>query len=369
MKILCVEQFSSSGGGQRSLIDLLPSFSASGWTPRIAVPGEGPFTEAVRKLGYRTDHLDCGTYTSIRKSPRQMLTYAYRFSQVAAGIRDLVRAHRIDLLYVNGARYLPPTAWVARRTRLPIVFHCHSRLLQPSAILLAGEFSRLSRARVIACCRYVAQPLLRYVKRERLSILYNGVDLVKANRLERSGEQRRIGVLGRIEPEKGQMEFVEAAKILFGDFPHLRFSIIGEPMFSTPEYYDQVVAASRGLPIDFVGWQNNIAAVFSSLDLLVVPSTRFEATTRVILEAYSAGLPVVAFPSGGIPEVVRDNDTGFLASALTAEALAQRIASVLRMPAAEVDAVVTRARQAWRQKYTLDTYQKHVCEVVAHAAQ
>ena len=38
-----------------------------------------------------------------------------------------------------------------------------------------------------------------------------------------------------------------------------------------------------------------------------------EATTRVILEAYSAGVPVVAFPAGGIPEVVENEQTGFLA--------------------------------------------------------
>src|SRR5690349_22286793 len=103
MNILCIEQFSSSGGGQRSLIDLLPAFSARGWKPRVAVPGDGPFPEAVRKLGFHTDHLECGTYSSIRKSPRQMLRYACRFSQLAAAIRELVRMHRIDLLYVNGA--------------------------------------------------------------------------------------------------------------------------------------------------------------------------------------------------------------------------------------------------------------------------
>ena len=41
----------------------------------------------------------------------------------------------------------------------------------------------------------------------------------------------------------------------------------------------------------------------AGLDLLLVPSTGPEATTRVILEAYAAGVPVIAFPSGGIPEV------------------------------------------------------------------
>jgi glycosyltransferase involved in cell wall biosynthesis len=271
-------------------------------------------------------------------------------------------------LYVNGARYLPPAAWVSRLARVPVLFHCHSRLMQPSAVLLAGESSRLSRAHVIACCQYVAQPLRRYVRRERLSVLYNGVDFVKTN-ASGQGKLRRIGVLGRIEPEKGQMEFVEAGKLLLREFPDCQFSVIGSPMFSSPEYRDRVVAASRGLPIEFVGWQNDIALTFSNLDLLVVPSTRFEATTRVILEAYSARLPVVAFPSGGIPEIVRDNETGFLAKAVTPDALAQRIASVLRMSSATVNAIIANAKRAWEQSYRLDIYQDGVCQVVARATQ
>ena len=47
---------------------------------------------------------------------------------------------------------------------------------------------------------------------------------------------------------------------------------------------------------------------------------------RVVLEAFSAGVPVIAFPAGGIPEAVIDGETGFLTREFTAEALAARIA-------------------------------------------
>ena len=70
--------------------------------------------------------------------------------------------------------------------------------------------------------------------------------------------------------------------------------------------------------------------MFAKLDLLVVPSTPADSTPRVIIEAFSAGVPVVAFAAGGIPEIVRDGQTGFLASDFTAEALAARIRQRLR---------------------------------------
>ena len=107
--------------------------------------------------------------------------------------------------------------------------------------------------------------------------------------------------------------------------------------------------------------------MFSGLDLLVVPSSTLEATTRVILEAYSAGLPVVAFPSGGIPEILHRGQTGFLTRDSTVEGLADRIVSVLHLNSAAVDLVVARARRDWAARFTLDAYRAAVCRIVSRA--
>src|SRR5581483_11396697 len=66
--ILCIDQFSNFGGGQRSLLDLLPAFSERGWNSSVAIPGEGPFTSMIQRRGYRTHNFACGTYAS-RKKP------------------------------------------------------------------------------------------------------------------------------------------------------------------------------------------------------------------------------------------------------------------------------------------------------------
>lgn len=365
MNLLCVEQFSKWGGGQRSLIDLLPAFSARGWRASVAVPEEGPFAKAVRRLGYQTEALNCAEYASIRKPLHEIYRYARELPRLARSIDDLVRTLKIDLIYVNGARLLPPVAWVTRRKAIPLVFHCHSRLLQSSAIFLAGESLRFSRAQMIASCRYAAEPLRTYVDPYRLSVIYNGVAAARDAFYRPPGKAPRIGVIGRIEPEKGQLEFVRAAKLVANRLPKCRFAVIGEPMFAGAAYYNQVVAAGAGSPIEFCGWQEDISQVYSTLDLLVVPSTRLEATTRVILEAYSAGVPVIAFPSGGIPEILKDGETGFLAEGLTAGALAERILSILQMKPAEINAVVVKGRRAWQEHYTLDRYREQVCDVLA----
>jgi glycosyltransferase involved in cell wall biosynthesis len=87
----------------------------------------------------------------------------------------------------------------------------------------------------------------------------------------------------------------------------------------------------------------------------------------VIPEAYSAGVPVIAFPAGGIPEVLDDERTGFLTRASTAEALAERILYVLRLDRTALRAVVKRARKEWDTRFSLSAYRNSVCGVLAQA--
>jgi glycosyltransferase involved in cell wall biosynthesis len=143
--------------------------------------------------------------------------------------------------------------------------------------------------------------------------------------------------------------------------------VIGTPAAGGSEYYGRLIAASEGLPIDFLDWSEDLSKIYSELDLLVVPSHLPEASTRTILEAYSADVPVVAFPVGGIAEIVRNDETGFLADAPTVDALARRILSVLRMNKAIVWGVAKRARKEWHDRFTLRTYRENLCDVLAEA--
>lgn len=367
--VLCIDQFSNLGGGQRSLLDMLPAFSRRGWRPSVMSPGDGPFPAIVRSRGYQTHSFDCASYASRKKPLTQLLKYAFELPNLVDSVARLVEGNKIDVLYVNGPRLVPPAAWVAWRTGVPLVFHCHNRLLQSSAIALTGQSLELANAHVIACCQYAAEPLREYVAPEQLSVHYNGIADLASGGLRTQEQIRRIGVIGRIEAGKGQLDFVEAVRRLYPQAAECEFAVIGAPMFSGLDYYNKVVASSRGLPIEFIDWQNDIAKIYSDLDLLVVPSSAYEATTRVIPEAYSAGVPVIAFPAGGIPEVLEDERTGFLTKAATADALAERMLSVLQMDRTMLRTVVRRARKEWENRFSLRAYRNGICGVLAHAMQ
>jgi glycosyltransferase involved in cell wall biosynthesis len=271
------------------------------------------------------------------------------------------------LIYVNGPRLLP-AATLARQHR-PLLFHCHSRLEQRVAVRVAGYSLRAAQASAIACCRFAVEPLLPYLEPERVHIVYNGVAGPAVPPLrKRPGSGFRIGVVGRIAPEKGHADFLQAARLLHTALPQCRFVICGEALFADrigKQYRQSLDELAAGLAVEFLGWRDDVYEVLAHLDLLVVPSTREPATTRVILEAYSCGLPVVAYPTGGIPEVLTDGQTGFLVSPMGPRELAERILTlVLRQPEA-LDQAAAAGLTLWRERFGVERYQLEVIDILA----
>jgi glycosyltransferase involved in cell wall biosynthesis len=365
MNILCLDQFSSVGGGQSCLLDLLPGFQERGWPVQVALPDEGPFRDKLRRLGITTHLLNCKSYSSAHKSIHESFDYALEVPRLVHTLTRICRSEKIELLYVNGPRLLPAAACVAHFLKSGLVFHCHHRITQKSAVRLAGQALHLSRARVFACCNFAADPLRPYISPQSLHVVYNGVAEVPVRRPAFRPVIRRIGVIGRIEPEKGQLEFVKAARAVARQFPDCTFSVTGAPLFSGNGYLQQVIHESRGLPMEFHGWQNDITSILASLDLLVVPSVQFDATPRVILEAFSAGVPVLGFPIGGLPEIIENGQTGFLTTEATSVSLAAGIVRTLNLNPDTLARVIADARLSWEQNFTSGLFRQRICSLLA----
>lgn len=360
-RLLILDQFNQLGGAQRCLLDLLPAFLDSGYELHLAVPGDGPLAATARSSGTRVHRITCGAYASGRKSWLDAARFGVDLPRQVASIASLVAKHRIDLIYVNGPRLLPAAA-IGAGDR-PVIFHAHSIVAQRSAARLTRWALRSTHAHVIAACRFVLEPLGAEPLRSR--VIYNGIAPVECVRRRNHNDRWRVGVIGRVAPEKGQLEFVQAARLILRE-RHCEFVVCGDSLFSNPQYSRRVRAEAEGLPIEFTGWRDDIRDVLSELDLVVVPSSAVEATTRVIIEAYSAGVPVVAFPSGGISEIVEDGVTGVL-SAPTAEDLASKLLELFSSGRASLDSLSRRAQAAFVARFSLDRYRSEVLDMVGRA--
>lgn len=354
--VLLLDQFGELGGAQQCLLDLVPALEEAGWKPFAATP-DGSLPAALRSLGVETVALDAGRYTAGQKSGLDVLRYAARTPPLAASIRDLCIRWRIHLLYVNGPRLLPAAALGARD--VPLLFHAHS--VVPAGIqrrLLAWSLRHAHAA--LAVSRFVALSLP-----PGAVVVPNGVtDLARPRP---PAENLRIGVIGRIAPEKGQREFILAARRISPRRPDCRFIVCGAPVIANPSYANEVQHRAEGLPVTFLGWRESVADVLAELDIAVVPSLGDEGFGRTVIEAFSAGVPVVAFPSGGIPELVKDEITGFLVNGRTASALAARILQAIEQPEKR-RSVAAHARSAWHQQFTLAHYRSRVIQQMDRAA-
>jgi glycosyltransferase involved in cell wall biosynthesis len=393
MNVLFLDQFGQLGGAQHCLLDLIPAVLSRGWVAHAAVPFEelarttelgaaatgrvsprsvgragpvrafeGDLASRLRILGVNVTEISPGHYSSGRKTPGDAIRFAARIPALVRQLSALISLHRIDLLYVNGPRMLPVAALAGKG--LPVLFHAHSYLGPGLGRVVAGLALRRSDATVAAVSSFAADSLRRWVPAGRMFVVPNGTaDLLRPH----DGSFPRVGIVGRIAPEKGHLEFIEAARLLTGWMPECRFAVCGGPFFSRSDYAAEVHKRAKDLPIEFMGWREDIGTVLAGLDVLAAPSTGDEAFGRVIVEAFSAQVPVVAFRTGGIPELVEDGVTGFLAREKTAQALAERIRAVLSNREAR-QATVRKARALWQSNYTIEQYRDRITALMARAA-
>jgi glycosyltransferase involved in cell wall biosynthesis len=138
-----------------------------------------------------------------------------------------------------------------------------------------------------------------------------------------------FGVIGRLAPQKGQREFLEAFAAAFRGAPSTRARVVGGALFGEDDYAASllVLAAELGIAdqVDFVGFVPDVAAEFARLDVLVAPSLVPEGFGLTVVEGMAAGLPVVASAAGGPVEILTDGVDGVLVPPADVAALAHAL--------------------------------------------
>ena len=139
------------------------------------------------------------------------------------------------------------------------------------------------------------------------------------------------GYVGRLSSEKGPDLFLDALIPLCQQHPQLDAVMLGDGP-ERESLLERINAAGLQNRITLPGYQTDMGLWWRRLDALVI-SSRTEGTPMILLEAMQAGVPVVAFGVGGIPDVLEERHNGLLATPTDSAALARQIGTLLSEPA------------------------------------
>ena len=156
------------------------------------------------------------------------------------------------------------------------------------------------------------------------------------NRLGIPKHCRVIGIVGRIWPVKGQRILLKSFVALRKRFPDIVLLMLYRDTNETEAEWQgllqDLVESNLLQSVYLYGYREDVLEIMRHTDIGVVSSVDSEVICRVAVEFFSVGTPVVAFPTGALPEIIQDGVTGRIAKDKSAEALAEALEWMLESP-------------------------------------
>jgi glycosyltransferase involved in cell wall biosynthesis len=214
---------------------------------------------------------------------------------------------------------------------------------------IASVFRRSSL--VLALSEEWRASLLSICPRARVEVLSNAVPLPKLDRRPSAAQAQTVLFMGRLGQRKGVFDLVKAFARVAPRFPLARLVCAGDGEIDEVKRLSQTLGMAERVTCP--GWLDTARtqALLASASIFVLPSYA-EGLPMALLEAMSWGLPVIASPVGGIPQVVRQDDNGLLVDPGDVDALSAALERLLA-EAALRDRLGRAARQTVEKSFAL----------------
>ncbi|TCW40085.1 glycosyltransferase involved in cell wall biosynthesis [Marichromatium gracile] len=259
---------------------------------------------------------------------------------MAARLARLIDRTRPDLVHLHSRIGADVMGGIAARLRGVPVIHTR-RVDNPEPRWLVALKYRL-HDRVVAISEGIARVLRdEGLAADRLRVVRSAIDpapyagpcaraLITA-RLGLPADALMVGVIAQLIRRKGHAILLETLPALIARHPRLHLCCFGQgpEAAALAERIDALGLQGR---VHLCGFRDDLAEILPCLDLVVHPAL-MEGLGVSLLQAASAGVPIVASRAGGIPEAVRDGENGVLVEPGDAEALGAAISALLADPA------------------------------------
>lgn len=352
------------GGLERMVLDLVREGTRLGQQVSVAcLERRGTLAPAVEAMGARVVCVD--KPAGLRPGAIGRLAMAFRELRP-----DVVHTHQVGALAYAGPAALAVGGPVVHTEHGK---HYASRARTRLLGRLAGRF--VARFLCVSSDIAAEAEACRIVPRRKIGVVANGVDTARfATRSGRESTRAELGIapeaivvgtVGRLNEVKRQDRLIRAFARVHATSPTARLLLVGDGVLMADL---RRLAADLNIEsgVHFAGYQTEPERFLGAMDLFALTS-RSEGMPLAILEAWAAGVPVVASRVGGIPEMIADGQTGLLFDPEDENAL---VASIHRLIAdgGLRDAIVAAGRALVVEKYDVRVmaanYERHYRELL-----
>lgn len=331
VNILQYIETSGPGGAETVLVNIAHHLNRDRFRPSVIVHQSDWLHEQLKKADIPTRVIPCQRSWDIGFL-RQFIR-ACREQQI-----DLIHSHLYGAsLYACLAGFI---------LRVPVIATFHNELLLPGSPV---RFMRLKNVLI----RHLASKIVLvadfmkgdYVIKgkyppEKLVTVYNGIEFAPLDSSDHSNELRRelsleqtdllVGHVANFRAPKGHRYLIEAAALVCSGEPRARFLLVGDFGDGAIKAEVDKIIADNNLEdkIILTGFRSDAGQLLQIMDVFVLPSIS-EGHPLSVVEAMVAGKPVVATNVGGLPEIVKSEETGFLVEPRDVAGLAEKVSLLL----------------------------------------
>lgn len=264
-------------------------------------------------------------------------------------LKKVIKQYKIDVLHLQiwnpaACRY---AFFAGKHLKIPIIITEHDPFKLSVFKNIFKKWTLKYVAKIVAISQNNQKILEKlYPKhKNKITMIHNGIDLtwwqsqllrltkVDIERIKTQIFQAHMDTLiliaiAELHERKGLKYLIEAIAELAREYPNIKLVIVGEgkERNNLEKLGDKLKLKAN---LAFLGRQKNIPQLLSSSDIFVLPSAQREAFGFVNLEAMICGLPVVTTKVGGIPEIVKDGETGFLVEPQNANSLKENLKKLI----------------------------------------
>jgi len=194
----------------------------------------------------------------------------------------------------------------------------------------------VAQSLVAVSSRIRQQAILEGIHADRITVIKNGIVPLSLEAINRSEFRKEAGLkdndlflvsVGRLVYQKAHEVLIQAMPSILKEYPNVRLGICGDGVLRS-QLESQILKLGISDSVKLLGKKDNVTGFLAVADIFVLPS-RWEGLPIALLEAMSAGLPVVATRVEGVDEVVKDGEHGFLVSVEDVNELANAILQLL----------------------------------------